>query len=227
MLYIPLLLSLIPLVSSKSVCESSCAAFESTIACTSTSCPPCRTMGNPFGFDYTCWDFVPGGAKCPDWAGIVDCSKSSPAVVKEEDGITIFNNCDLPVWSNNGHRVPEHCLNGKVCSDFNNQTQGFNLFVSSGFAAAPNTHTLVEIAPTKTDWWYDISKIKGFNFGASIVYPGMQPVVCFDINCPMAYRLCEIGYNSYNPVYKAPRGKTMIITFCPLKKVANEHFCPG
>lgn len=138
----------------------------------------------------------------------------APAPHADGVGVTVYNNCGDTVFSSrhNGP-VPGNCMNGNFCSDFN--SGDFNLFVARGLWSNVGARTLVEIVASGGRWNYDISKIKGFNVGASIEYSGAHSVVCKDVNCPDAYNICEVGSNAFNPVYSAPVGKGLVVTFCP------------
>lgn len=223
--------------SAENICTQSCRRWGETTDCGS-SCPPCRTKSTSDAFRFDCWDYLPYSNTCPLWSGIIDCSSGSPVpdidlTSNKPVTLTIFNKCssDYIVYYN-GKAVNDQCLNGNYCSDYYGTNPAF--YVKKLTDESQLGFTLVELNLPVGDRasYVDISRVTGFNVGASIkyLYPtndnskvvDKYSIVCNDVNCEDAYQLCQVSENpAYNPVYRYPPGGYFDITFCPNETNSN------
>lgn len=140
-------------------------------------------------------------------------------VCSPKEGLTIHNNCgsDFKVFRDQSP-VPDRCLDGLYCSDFFNDNPAFH--VRRAGDRWEQGVTLAELyLPTEGPYWWDISKVAGFNVGVEIKYSGttLHTVTrCTEVNCEDAFFLCDIAVqNIYYPVYRGEVGGFIDITFCP------------
>ena len=228
---ISLILISLTLANAENICTQSCRRWGEASDCGS-NCPPCRTKSTSDAFRFDCWDYLPYSNTCPLWSGIIDCSSGIPVpdidlTSNKPVTSTIFNKCssDYIVYYN-GKAVDDKCLNGNYCSDYYGTNPAF--YVKKISDDTQLGFTLVELNIPIGDRasYVDISRVTGFNVGASIKYSyptndnstvvDNYSIVCNDVNCRNGYFLCDLAVsNRFSPVYRYPPGGSFDITFCP------------